>query len=76
MLMEADGGGRALILQIVWDDAPARDRFVEALGVASAAFPLPTEVRANEVMGRPGSVLSIGQLGGATLRVLASDAGG
>jgi len=75
VLMEVDGGGRALILQTVWDDAVARDRFVEALSGALTSFPLVAEVHANHVIGRPGAVLTVGELGGVTHRVVAAAEG-
>jgi len=75
VLLETDDGGRALVLQTVWDDAAARDRFVEALGGGLASFPRSAEVHANEVMGRPGSVLTVGDLGAATHQVVAPAGG-
>jgi hypothetical protein len=72
VLVEVAQGGTALILQIVWDDEQARDRFVEAMDGALGSFPRAAGLQANEVLGRPGSVLTVGDLGGATHRVVAS----
>jgi len=65
VLLRTRTGRRALVWQGVWDDVASRDRFVEALGPSPAGFPLATHLEANEVMGRPGSLLIVGDLEGA-----------
>lgn len=52
--------GPSLVWFSVWDDAPARDRFVAALRSGLAKLPRPATVVAQDVEGRPGALLSVG----------------
>lgn len=76
VLLETAGGTQALIWQVVWDDTAARDRFIEAFAGSLGGFPLTARLEANEVLGRPASLLTVGDLGGATHRVVAPKSGG
>lgn len=63
VLLDVDGAP-ALAWLSVWDDPPARDRFVSALlPVLSTAFPQPAALRAMQVEGRPAALLTVGAVG-------------
>jgi hypothetical protein len=76
VLLENDDGEHALIWQVVWDDAAARDRFIDAVSSSLNGLPKNAMMQANEVMGLPGSVLTVGPMLGATYRVVPQPAGG
>lgn len=59
LLLEAPGAG-ALVWASVWDDTPARDRFVTAVREGLDGLPEGTTVEALVVDGRPAAVLRIG----------------
>lgn len=53
-------GQEGLAWASVWDDAEARDRFVEALGPALSKLPEPAVLTPMEVDGLPGALLMVG----------------
>lgn len=67
-LMEA-GDGLALAWYTVWDDAPARDRFVSTLRPALARLPRTAALDVRDVQGRPGALLSVGALPEVTITI-------
>ncbi len=75
VLLETEGGARALIWQVVWDDTAARDRFVEAFSGSLDGFPQAARLEANEVLGRPASLLTVGEVGDATHRAVVPESG-
>jgi hypothetical protein len=69
VLVEVPGGGQGLALVVAWDDAPARDAFVAALGKSLGRLPAAATLEATEVDGRAAAVLRVGLP--ATVRVRA-----
>ena len=63
-VLVGDAAAPALAWLTVWDDAAARDRFVSALlPVLPTAFPSPAALQARDVDGRPGALLTVGDVG-------------
>jgi len=55
-----DGGTRGVVWVAVFDDAPGRDRFVEALRPRLEEFPERATLEAMAIDGRPAAVLRVG----------------
>ncbi len=62
-LVERDDRSRALVWYVVWADANARDRFVEAVSARPDSFGAHAEARATTLSGRPASLVRIGGVG-------------
>ncbi len=60
----ASGGDVALVWVSVWDDEPARDRFLDRFGAAVGRLGAGAALRAATVDGRAGAVLTVGPLDG------------
>lgn len=69
VLVAVPGGGQGLALVVAWDDAPARDAFVAALGKSLGPLPAAATLEATEVDGRAAAILRVGLP--ATVRVRA-----
>lgn len=63
----ASGGDETLVWASVWDDEPARDRFVEGFVAAMDGFGAGAELRPITVEGRAGAVLTLGSADGLDL---------
>lgn len=59
ILLEGDEGPR-LVWASVWDSELQRDAFVSGLQEGLGRLPLPSTLRGEEVLGRPGAVLRVG----------------
>lgn len=59
-LVEVPGGGQGLVLVVAWDDAPARDAFVAAVGKNLGRLPAAATLEATEVDGRAAAILRVG----------------
>lgn len=59
-LVERPGGAQGLAWVVVWDDAGARDAFVDALRPALPAFGAPAILSPIDVDGAPGALLRVG----------------
>ncbi len=68
-LVEVPGGAQGLALVVAWDDAPARDAFVAALGKNLGRLPAAATLESTEVDGRAAAILRVGLP--ATVRVRA-----
>jgi hypothetical protein len=69
VLVEVPDGDRGLAWVVAWDDAPARDAFVAALGKNLGRLPATATLEATEVDGRAAAILRVGLP--ATVRVRA-----
>lgn len=58
-LVESSGGSRGLVWVTVWDDAPSRTAFIDALKPALTGFRPGTTLKPVVVGGRPGAALRV-----------------
>jgi hypothetical protein len=69
-LVEEEGGARGLVWFSLWDDAPTRDAFADALERARGGFGAPAEIERLEALGRPAVRLTLGAIDGGAARAL------
>lgn len=67
VLVRTDDGGEALAWASVWDDAPARDRFLASLAPHLGRLPDAATLAPVEVHGRPGALLMVGGIVDVTI---------
>jgi hypothetical protein len=75
VLVETPDGKRSLIWVTVWDSAPGREAFIEALSPALARFPERARLTPIAVDGRPGAELRVGVPRSVAVSVTASVGG-
>jgi hypothetical protein len=72
-LVELVDGRRGLVWYVLWEDAPSRDRFADAMDVARERFGGATTIARVEAAGLPATVLRVGPMTDVTVGVRVSD---
>ena len=72
-LVELPDGTRGLIWYVLWEDAPSRDRFADALDGALSQLGAAATLERTEAAGSPATVLRVGRVGDITVGVRVTD---
>jgi hypothetical protein len=73
VLVEVAGAARGLVWYALWEDMAARDRFASALERALGRLGGPATIERTEAVGRPATVVRVGELAGVTATVGAAE---